>query len=151
MLGKRVLLIMSVVLNAIFAVGCDQNQISATPRADETDLCNFHQGPCTVSVGDNIISLELAPNDAPSEKPLTFKLKLSNAPTKLDSRIEGRDMFMGVIPVNWSETGENTFQASAIYGSCSSDYMIWRLWLSITDKEGNTQQTWFDFKADNSR
>lgn len=58
-------------------------------------------------------------------------------------------MFMGVIPVKWQQVGENSYQASAVYGSCASGYMVWRLMLSYTDEQGLTKQAWFDFLADN--
>ncbi|CAM2737470.1 hypothetical protein SHAM105786_00660 [Shewanella amazonensis] len=58
-------------------------------------------------------------------------------------------MFMGVIPLKWQQMDENTFNATAVYGSCSSDYMVWRLWLSVSNEAGQSQQIWFDFLADN--
>lgn len=149
MLGVRNPAFKSVLFALIFLSGCDQNQISPQRAMKEQGLCDFHAGECQHSIGENIITLSLSPASAPSEKPLKFKLKSTQKIEITSSRIEGRDMFMGVIPLKWQQTDENTFNATAVYGSCSSDYMVWRLWLSVTTEAGLPQQIWFDFLADN--
>lgn len=55
---------------------------------------------------------------------------------------------MGVIPVNMNKAGENIYKGELIYGSCSSDYMVWRAFVSFTQK-GETKVAIFDFLADN--
>ncbi|ABL99995.1 conserved hypothetical protein [Shewanella amazonensis SB2B] len=149
MLGVRNLALASMLLSLIFLSGCDQNQISTQRSVKEPGLCDFHAGECQHSLGENIIRLSLSPANAPSEKPLNFQLKSTDKLVIASSRIEGRDMFMGVIPLKWQQMDENTFNATAVYGSCSSDYMVWRLWLSVSNEAGQSQQIWFDFLADN--
>ncbi|MGL4220707.1 MAG: hypothetical protein ACRCSS_08810 [Shewanella sp.] len=133
----------------IFAAGCHKAKVLPADKVEDPALCQFNQGACSKTVGENTISLVLTPEAAPSEKPLNFRLSFSSPVQNLQGRLEGRDMFMGVIPVKWSQSSENQFQATAVYGSCASGYMIWRLWISFTDTDGKNHETWFDFKADN--
>lgn len=151
MLGNRFFPVVCAVLIAFIGSGCDQSQKTAEVKVDETGLCDFHSGPCSQTIGENIITLELNPANAPSEKPLKFNLKFSSPVVIGDSRIEGRDMFMGLIPIKWQQQAESHYQASAIYGSCASGYMVWRLMVSFTDEQGLTKQAWFDFLADNPK
>jgi len=84
--------------------------------------------------------------------------KLSHEILKVNSYIEGREMFMGKIPVFFSplEHNEGMF-AETLLGSCSQDKMVWRLWLTVffenneinskIDK-GSLQETFFiDFTS----
>ncbi|CAM3966923.1 hypothetical protein SHAQ108633_05565 [Shewanella aquimarina] len=57
-------------------------------------------------------------------------------------------MFMGVIPVILSETAKNTYKGTLIYGSCSSNYMVWRLIASF-EIDGQSKAVMYDFLADN--
>ncbi len=114
----------------------------------DTSLCQFQHKPCEQSLNELLVSLNISPESAPSEKPLQVDLTFSKKVENLTSRIEGRDMFMGVIPVNLVETNKNHYQATTIYGSCSSNYMVWRMFVSFTYQE-QLHSLWFDFLADN--
>ncbi|QSX38891.1 hypothetical protein [Shewanella sedimentimangrovi] len=57
-------------------------------------------------------------------------------------------MFMGIIPLKLEKSDENRYQANAIYGSCSSGYMVWRLFLNLETDAGRQQSLWVDFRAD---
>ncbi|MBY5991606.1 hypothetical protein [Ferrimonas balearica] len=123
--------------------GCSpQDPEQGEPQASVADpsLCQFAAGPC-VSGG---LALSLSPHHAPSEKPLALSLALKPGERAVEARIEGRDMFMGVIPVRFDDRG----QAQAIYGSCASDYMVWRLTVTLENAEGERYSRWFDWLAD---
>jgi hypothetical protein len=132
----------------VFATACTQEKSANTSQKIQDDtLCRFNQGPCIRNVTGINIELLLTPFGAPSEKPLTVSLTSSEKIEDLKVRIEGRDMFMGVIPVNLSKVGENLYNGSLIYGSCSTDYMVWRAFVSFTAK-GEQKVAIFDFLAD---
>lgn len=70
--------------------------------------------------------------------------------------MEGKTMFMGKIPLFFSEdntTEKNYFVAETMLGSCSEDNMIWRLWLTVEKKSANNdkQQTSFFIDFQSSR
>ncbi|MCG9696680.1 hypothetical protein [Shewanella sp. Isolate11] len=114
----------------------------------DDSLCQFKQSECKQTIADLLISLTISPENTPSEKPLQIDLDFSKPVENLSGRIEGRDMFMGIIPVNLSQTSENHYQATTVYGSCSSNYMVWRLLVSFI-YQGQPRTVIFDFLADN--
>lgn len=135
-----------------FLYGCDSSSESKKVITDEIDLslCQFEKGPCKLDVNDVSVHLLINPTFTPSEKPLTIALNFSQVVKDVTMRIEGRDMFMGIIPVTLKTINNRSFEGTAIYGSCSSDYMVWRALVNFTIN-GEKQSTWFDFLADNKR
>ncbi len=149
--------IISVISTFIFIGGCfnkDNNQyfsneeLSQSHFKTDATLCQFQDGPCQQSFNELVVSFNMSPENAPSEKPLIIELTFSNNVENISSRIEGRDMFMGIIPVNLAETNKNHYQATVVYGSCSSNYMVWRMFVNFT-YQGQQHSLWFDFLADN--
>lgn len=129
--------------------GCSPEKLSETTQTIQDDtLCQFRLGDCTRNVAGIDLGLLITPFDSPSEKPLTVTLTSTEEIEDLKVRIEGRDMFMGIIPVNLSKTGEKQYKGPLIYGSCSSDYMVWRVFVSFT-LQGEPKVAMFDFLADN--
>ncbi|MEE2029530.1 hypothetical protein DIKCMJMK_03422 [Shewanella oneidensis] len=139
-------LIMLVTMNLTACNEKTEQQVK-TPSADPS-LCAFTQGDCLKVAGDVTLRISLSPGNAPSEKPLTLKLLSSDVVDNLQVRLEGRDMFMGVIPVNINQVDKTSYEGQLIYGSCSSGYMVWRGLISFT-RNGSEQVVTFDFLADN--
>jgi hypothetical protein len=111
-------------------------------------LCQFSQGQCQLDMAGLKLAVELNPSHAPSETPLTVKLTSSDAIREVILRLEGRDMFMGIIPVKVKGFSSTEYQGDFIYGSCSSHYMVWRLFISV-NHQGSTKSGYIDFLADN--
>ncbi|QIZ76582.1 hypothetical protein [Ferrimonas lipolytica] len=110
------------------------------PQLIDPTLCQFSQGSCRQANA----SLAITPVNAPSEQPLLLQIYLPDGYEVVDARIEGRDMFMGVIPIQFAGN-----QATATYGSCSSDYMVWRLFYTAANQNGEQISGVFDWLADN--
>lgn len=113
---------------------------------DET-LCQFQNGECAREYQGVRLKLSILPHHTPSEKPLKLSLATSTPVQNLTMRVEGRDMFMGVIPVNLSQVNENLYKGTLLYGSCSSGYMVWSAIVSY-EVDGTTHAVVFDFLAD---
>ncbi|MEC4724013.1 hypothetical protein HWQ46_00405 [Shewanella sp. D64] len=134
----------------IFTSACTPEKHTNTSLIIQDDtLCQFKLGVCVKNVASVELALLITPFDSPSEKPLTVSLTSSKEIEDLKVRIEGRDMFMGVIPVNLSKVGENIYKGSLMYGSCSSSYMVWRVFVSFT-LQGEKKVVLYDFLADNN-
>ncbi|MFT6132398.1 MAG: hypothetical protein ACJAW2_001120 [Shewanella sp.] len=133
----------------MFLVACDkpQTQEHANLVIDKT-LCQFSVGECYKKVTDLQVGLLIDPINTPSEKPLIVTLSSNQKITNISMRIEGRDMFMGIIPVSLSEIKDNVYQGPVIFGSCSSNYMVWRVFVSF-DYQQQTRTLMYDFLADN--
>jgi hypothetical protein len=81
--------------------------------------------------------------DAPNEN---FQLK------NISSYLEGKEMFMGKIPVFFqsSNSKANVVVAEALLASCSEEMMTWRLWFQVDveiDKEIQYQKFFIDFDS----
>lgn len=144
-------LVRIIILNILlmFLVACDkpQTQEHANLVIDKT-LCQFSVGECYKKVTDLQVGLLIDPINTPSEKPLIVTLSSNQKITNISMRIEGRDMFMGIIPVSLSEIKDNVYQGPVIFGSCSSNYMVWRVFVSF-DYQQQTRTLMYDFLADN--
>ncbi|WP_028765107.1 hypothetical protein [Shewanella colwelliana] len=114
----------------------------------DVSLCDFYEGICIVNVGEDALTLNITPANTPSEKPLSVSVNLPESAVLISARVEGRDMFMGIIPLNLSQTAKTEYKATLIYGSCSSNYMVWRMFVTYRNK-GVEQTAMFDFLADN--
>ena len=134
---------------AFLLVSCSpETPTNITPMIKGDLLCQFIQGYCEQTVGDVTIKLLITPFDTPSEQPLTVNLISSETISDINIRIEGRDMFMGIIPITLNHISENHYDGQLIYGSCSSNYMVWRTIVSF-NLRGQIKIVTFDFLADN--
>ena len=142
----RKLLILITVL-VITSCG-DSKQKNGKPDQIDGSLCQFSQGSCTKEINGVKITLLINPKTVPSEKNIQLKLSV-NKPVKIKSaRIEGRDMFMGMIPIKFNSIKNKEFLGDAILGTCASGYMVWRLIVNI-DVNGTPSTVFYDFLADN--
>ncbi len=141
-----------IALFLIFTCGAcspEKAPVSTTLEIDNS-LCNFNLSACLQQVDDTQLSLLITPLSAPSEKPLTISLSSSKPIEDVKVRLEGRDMFMGIIPVNIAQVSEREYNGQLIFGSCSSNYMVWRVFVNFK-KNGEQHVAIFDFLADNKR
>ena len=141
-------LFIALILFNLTACTEDAKQVTLKSSLDPS-LCQFSAVACVKQVGDIKLTVSLSPANAPSEKPLTLTLLASSPITDVQIRLEGRDMFMGVIPVNVKQTDEMTYIGQMVYGSCSSGYMVWRGFVSF-NVNGETKTAVFDFLADDN-
>lgn len=63
--------------------------------------------------------------------------------------LEGKDMYMGKIPLFFTQDNQQTHTASTMLGSCAEQEMIWRMWITITDKlqPEKAHSHFIDFKS----
>ena len=67
--------------------------------------------------------------------------------TKVSAYLEGRDMFMGKVPVFFESTDkDNVYLAQSLLANCSEEQMVWRLWITV-ELEDKTQTFFVDFTS----
>lgn len=148
---SAVLSVMYSIIFGSFLLGCEpSHQEPQASRAVDPSLCNFKSGPCTQSVADVDIQLTISPWQTPSERPLQLLINTSRPLSNVNVKVQGRDMFMGIIPVKLSQIDKNNHKGTLIYGSCSSNYMVWSAVVSY-EIDGVEKFTNFDFLADSER
>ncbi|USD39620.1 hypothetical protein [Ferrimonas sp. SCSIO 43195] len=130
----------ALVSGLLILTGCSDNNEQVT----DPSLCQFETGPCQFAISGETLSLTMTPANAPSEQPLALSLAAPEGWSLNSALVEGRDMFMGRIPVNFDADG----QGELMYGSCASGYMVWQLQLQFTDADGTEQRVDFNWLAD---
>ncbi|WP_163933035.1 hypothetical protein [Paraferrimonas sp. SM1919] len=117
--------------------------------ADKTDssLCNQNPAACFLQLKNNQLQLIISEPSAPSGQPFSMILQTAKPITNVTAKLAGRDMYMGELPIHFDAI-QGGHQAQIMYGSCASNYMVWRLTISF-DNQGQRELVWFDFLADN--
>lgn len=114
---------------------------SACGENNNTEQNKFIEPNCLISQSDCYLDTEEGRYELSFnvEKVITesaFSLFLNyqgdSRISKVSAYIEGKEMFMGKIPVFFSLVAPNQYKAETILGSCSKDQMVWRLWVEIS-------------------
>jgi len=67
--------------------------------------------------------------------------------TKASAYLEGRDMFMGKVPIFFEQMSEeNVFLAQSLLANCSEEQMVWRLWITV-ELEDKAKTFFVDFTS----
>lgn len=141
------------------------NPIQQAPQKKSTSTqspfsCLGSQSRCEVitDLGTFVIQFsgEVEQGRIKTELPLyiqvTFNGKDNHVKLKsVNSHLEGKDMFMGKIPV-FFEIDEliNNVTAETLLASCSEEVMTWRLWFAVEIEETgmvNQQNFFIDFDS----
>ena len=146
---RKIIKIVIVGFSLMFLMACEKENVTQQHSlpVDKT-LCQFSKGECYKKVANVTVGLMIDPVNTPSEKPLNLTLTSTQAITNVSIKVEGRDMFMGVIPVALSSVTDNEIHGNLIFGSCSSNYMVWRVFVSF-DYQQQPRTLTYDFLADN--
>lgn len=69
-----------------------------------------------------------------TEEPFQIKIMLQNQMQQAEllhvsSHLEGKNMYMGKIPLFFDKANINSLVGEGLLGSCSEEFMIWRLWI----------------------
>lgn len=106
--------------------------------------CDY-QTPCEFisEQGEFLLNIKNLPIKA--EQWIDFELSTPNENIQVSAAlIVGKSMFMGEIPVSFSQSAQQLFSAKAIVAACMHDEMIWTL--QITVNNGDLQEALaFDF------
>ncbi len=81
------------------------------------------------------ITLTLTPGHAPVETPLTLSLTADGL-AAVTGELSGVTMYMGIVPLRFSQIAENQWQAEFLLGACSDPDMQWQLVLRLQNKQG---------------
>jgi hypothetical protein len=139
--------------------------IACTPTKKSTSLsvdpqCLKSQSKCAVETKFGKVNVLFNKDEILTEDPFTIYLILENKNlikedlvkskepnvkykiSKIESYMEGNEMFMGKIPVIFSSAREdNVMIAESLLGSCSEKQMVWRLWLTVFFEINNESAT----------
>lgn len=90
-----------------------------------SSLCSLNQQSCLLeSKAGSPVTLQLSPLPPAAERELQLRVSGLPASVMPQGTVEGRDMYMGVIPLVFTRQG-NEWVAAFQVGSCTSDKMVW--------------------------
>ena len=108
--------------------------VACTPELSqplEQTNCQINK-PCNYSDG---ISILLGSETVEPETPFTITLKAPLNQKIIKAKLEGVDMYMGTIPVFFTEQPKGIWQAQVMVGACSLSLMQWRLMVELQPAE----------------
>ena len=130
------------------------NKIDKTPKATTTDISCDYQTPCQLK--NRYIDLSLSVTSPPiqAEEWIEFTLESVQSKFKIvKAQITGKSMFMGRIPVFFTEKTPQKYVAKTLVGACTTDKMIWQLGIDLEIKQDNgkikKERVFFDFVISN--
>lgn len=159
----KIVIVLLFILN-VFA--CDPVHQSANKRENYQQnnfACLASQSQCEISTEFGRFNIQFSGQVAQDriKTELPFEIQLKFNATKqayrlksVISYLEGKDMFMGKIPVFFEpdEKQVNIMVAETLLASCSKEMMTWRLWLKVDIAiEGEVQQENFFIDFDSQR
>jgi len=106
--------------------------------------CDY-QVPCEfiTEQGEFLLTIQDLPIKA--EEWIHFNLATPNKNTQIThAEIRGKTMFMGKVPVTFTQVAEQQFSSKVILGACTTDEMIWTLEIT-TQYEDKENLLSFDF------
>ncbi len=119
--------------------------VSAGDKYQQMINCDLHAGPCTQSLSENSVTLEVAPRPVKALQDLSFKLTLTGKPSQsteapyIDLGMPG--MNMGPNRVQLKPAGNNTYTGDGVIVKCPSGRRTWQATITIP----GTGQTQFIF------
>lgn len=121
----------SLILSTLLIVGCGP-KINIDNYVE--DHCLATQSQCVVinEIGhfSILFNVDKVRTDIPFK--LIIRYDTPNENIKLSGYLEGKDMFMGKIPMMFSELPQkNKFVVETMLAACSEERMTWRLWLTV--------------------
>ncbi len=116
--------------------------------------CLNSQSQCHVNNALGSFDILFNVNAVVTEQEFTISVKTDSKHENIEVKgfLEGKDMFMGKIPLFFNNSQKQTFTSKVMLGSCTEEYMVWRMWLIITDKNNTENNTKFyiDFTSKRS-
>ncbi len=102
--------------------------ISTSASASDSEInCDAHKGVCTQSLGNNTVSLEIAPRPVKTMQDLVFKVSISGNPPSKSPYIDlGMPaMKMGPNRVLLKPAGQGYYEGKSVIVRCPSGRRTW--------------------------
>jgi hypothetical protein len=133
---KTVIINLTVILLTAFLFSAP-GRISAEDKYQEMINCNLHAGPCTQSLAENTVILEVTPRPVKAMQDLFFKVTLTGKLARtlkapyIDLGMPG--MNMGPNRVYLKSAGSATYEGRGVIVRCPSGRRTWQATVIIPD------------------
>ena len=144
----------------ILLTACKPVQEQSVNNNLKATQCITSQSACQIATKLGNVSVKFAQHQLTDKikTELPFSMELTVLPekeaevkqpsiTKVSAYLEGRDMFMGKVPVFFQANEDgSSYKAESLLANCTEEQMVWRLWITLAAKD--QQQTFFvDFTS----
>jgi len=132
-------------------VGEQKNSFICLSSQNQCDI-NFEFGRFNIQFSGQVSQGKIK-TELPFQVQIQFDaINKSYKLMKVMSYLEGKDMFMGKIPVFFESDHQkvNLMVAQSLLASCSEEQMTWRLWLEVDISKGDEmskQRFFIDFDS----
>lgn len=113
--------------------------------------CLASQSQCQVNIALGNFSVLFNVESVNTEQEFKIIVASENVNKNIEIKgyLEGKTMYMGKVPLFFKHHEPQQFSATTMLGSCSEAEMVWRMWLTISDKTkaDSSQQLFIDFKS----
>ena len=158
----KVVITVLFIFNILACEPLQQASTRGTTQPTPNFTCLTTQSECDIESEfgrfNILLSGEMAQGRIKTELPFQVQIRLDaiNKSYKLKqviSYLEGKDMFMGKIPVFFKPepSNANVWVAQSLLASCSEKQMTWRLWLQveiIVEGQVKQQGLFIDFESE---
>jgi hypothetical protein len=146
------------VFSVIFLISaCEPTQEQTNSKPLEELRCIGSQTECFVATKLANFSIKFSQyqltDNIEAELPFTIELAVIDEDkdkqnvAKVSAHMEGRDMYMGKVPVFFKQNdNKSAYLAETMLASCSGGKMVWRLWIT-TEMAEQQQQFFVDFTS----
>lgn len=142
-------------LHYLFAITLFLLLSSCSPKNEQNNFiqpqCLASQSQCNITVSLGNFDILFNVETVLTEQTFNIIVKNNSLNDNLEIKgfLEGKEMYMGKIPLFFNKTKPQIFNAETLLGSCSEAEMVWRMWLYISDKTNRevTDKVFIDFKS----
>ncbi|MDO6446023.1 hypothetical protein Q4493_09585 [Colwellia sp. 1_MG-2023] len=130
--------------------------VACMPNKEQRDIyvvpqCIASQSQCQINIAQARYDILFNVKSVTPEQPFSIivKSKSLDGNVLISGYLEGKEMYMGKIPLFFEKDEAGNFVAPTMLGSCAEKEMIWRMWLIISDEKhpSKTQPVFIDFTS----
>ena len=112
-----------------------------------SNICHFNKNKCVQKTQFGSFTLQAEPKIIKSESNIDFVLTLpTDSKLKISKAwLEGKDMYMGRIPL-FFQKGKKNYLANTLIGACTENSMVWQMHIELVDEQ-NTHRLVFEFTS----
>lgn len=130
---NKLLLALGILILIVIGLGIGQKEISSN-----ADYCRVTNGACSIDdLGANI-DIQFAPASIPLETEVDISMKSASPINIRQAWVEGINMYMGRIPVEFESNDGMNWHSPLYLGMCSEPEMQWQLIVEITGEGGKS-------------
>ena len=114
---------------------CLNSNVYAETKGEASVNCDLQKAPCTLSLSDREVTLDVQPKPVKAMKDLTFQVKITgeqvSSPPHIDLGMPG--MRMGPNRVVLRETAPNIYEGAGVIVRCPSGRRTWSATVTFHD------------------